>query len=93
VPPAALLPATEGGTSVMVVGSDSVAHEHKVQTGVREPEKVQIVDGVKEGDQVVIAGGVGLGDGAKVKVEKAGEKDKADEKEKPDAKEKAGAHE
>jgi HlyD family secretion protein len=93
VPPAALLPATEGGTSVMVVGNDSVAHEHKVQTGVREPEKVQIVDGVKEGDQVVIAGGVGLGDGAKVKVEKAGEKDKADEKEKPDAKEKAGAHE
>ncbi len=88
VPPAALVSATEGGTSVMVVGSDSVAHEHKVQVGVREPEKVQIVDGVKAGDRVVVAGAVGLSDGAKVKVEKAGEGGDKDDK-----KEKAGGHE
>jgi HlyD family secretion protein len=90
VPTAALLPASEGGTSVMVVGADSVAHEHKVQVGVREPEKVQILDGVALGNKVVTAGGVGLQDGAKVKVGKPGEKDKGDEKDKGGEKAKAG---
>jgi HlyD family secretion protein len=89
VPAAAILPASDGGTSVMVVGSDSVAHEKKVQVGVREPDKVQIVSGVSPGDPVVIVGGVGLQDGAKVKIEKPGEKP-AEADEKAGAKEKAG---
>jgi HlyD family secretion protein len=71
VPASALLPATEGGTSVMAVGPDSVAHEKKVTVGVRGPDKVQILSGLAPGDRVVIGGGLGLADGAKVKVEKA----------------------
>ena len=76
VPPTALLPAADGGTSVMVVGADSVAHEKKVQVGVRDADKVQILSGVQPGNQVVVVGGVGLQDGAKVQVEKPGEKEK-----------------
>jgi multidrug efflux pump subunit AcrA (membrane-fusion protein) len=81
VPSTAILPATDGGTSVIVAGSDSVAHEKKVEIGIREPDKVQILSGVKPGDQVVTVGGVGLQDGTKVKIEKPGEKPaEADEK-------------
>ncbi|HYM11268.1 MAG TPA: efflux RND transporter periplasmic adaptor subunit [Bryobacterales bacterium] len=83
VPPAALLPSAEGGTSVMVVGADSVAHERKVQVGVSEADRVQILSGVKPGEQVITVGGLGLQDGAKVRVEKPGEKPAA---EKPEAK-------
>lgn len=73
VPPAALLPNAEGETTVMVVGPDSKAHEHKVETGVREPDKVQILSGVKPGEQVITVGGVGLEDNAQVTVAKPGE--------------------
>jgi multidrug efflux pump subunit AcrA (membrane-fusion protein) len=88
VPTAAILPSSDGGTSVIVAGSDSVAHEKKVQVGIREPDKVQILSGVSAGDQVVIVGGVGLQDGTKVRVEKPGEKP-AEADEKPAGKEKA----
>ena len=86
VPPAALLPNAEGETTVMVV-ADSVAHEHKVEVGVREPDKVQILSGVKPGEQVITLGGVGLEDKAKVSVQKPGEK-AAGEKEADDKGEK-----
>lgn len=91
VPAAAILPSSEGGTSVIVAGSDSVAHEKKVQIGIREPDKVQILSGVSPGDPVVIVGGVGLQDGTKVRIEKPGEKpaeadEKAGAKEKPEEK-------
>ena len=33
----------------MVVGPDSVAHEQKVEAGVREPDKVQILSGLAAG--------------------------------------------
>ena len=72
VPTSALLPSTEGGNSVMVIGSDSIAHEHKVQVGVRELEKVQILDGVESGERIVVGGGFGLQDGSHVRVEKPG---------------------
>jgi len=88
VPTAAVLPSAEGDTVVMVVGTDSVAHEHKVEVGVREPDKVQIVSGVKPGEEVVISGGVGLEDKAKVRLEKPGEKPEGDEK--PGAEKAAG---
>jgi len=83
VPAAALLPTAEGETVVMVVGSDSLAHEKKVEIGIREPDKVQIVSGVSPGEQVITLGGLGLEDKAKVTIQKPGEKadeDKADEK-------------
>jgi len=73
VPPTALLPSQEGGAAVMVVTPDLVAHQHSVKVGVRNDDKVQILDGVKPADRVVIAGGVGLQDGAKVKIQPAGE--------------------
>jgi HlyD family secretion protein len=70
VPPEAILPSADGGTAVMVIGADGIAHEKKVEVGVREPDKVQIASGVAVGQQVVIGGGVGLQDGTKVVVRK-----------------------
>ncbi len=69
-PAAALLSSDEGGNQVIVVGRDSVAHARKVETGVRDGDKVQILNGAKPGEQVVTVGGLGLEDGAKVEVEK-----------------------
>ena len=83
IPASGLLPSAEGDTIVMVVGADSVAHERKVEVGVREPDKVQILSGLKVGEQVITVGGVGLEDKAKVRIEKPGEK--------PEGEEKAGA--
>ena len=68
VPAAAILPGEEGGTAVLVVGSDSVAHLRKVDMGIREGDKVQILNGAKPGESVVIVGGLGVEDKAKVKV-------------------------
>ncbi|MDQ6666456.1 MAG: efflux RND transporter periplasmic adaptor subunit, partial [Acidobacteriota bacterium] len=74
VPASALLSSDEGGDKVMVVTPDSTAHEHKVEVGIRDGDKVQIASGIKEGDQVIIAGGLGLDDKAKVIVDSGAEK-------------------
>jgi multidrug efflux pump subunit AcrA (membrane-fusion protein) len=76
VPPAALLPSEEGGTQVIVVGADSVAHARKVEVGARETDKVQILSGLKPGEQVVTVGGLGVENGAKVTIEKPGAAEK-----------------
>ncbi|MGD0497595.1 MAG: efflux RND transporter periplasmic adaptor subunit [Bryobacteraceae bacterium] len=68
VPVAAILPGEEGGTAVLVVGSDSIAHLRKVDVGIREGDKAQLLNGVKPGESVVIVGGLGVEDKAKVKV-------------------------
>ena len=68
VPVAAILPGEEGGTAVVVVSSDSIAHLRKVDVGIREGDKVQLLNGVKPGESVVIVGGLGVEDKAKVKV-------------------------
>ncbi len=52
----------------MVVTRDSVAHERRVNVGVRQGDRVQIVSGLQAGDQVVVSGGLGLEDKAKVSV-------------------------
>jgi RND family efflux transporter MFP subunit len=70
IPPAALLPSQQGGTIVMVVGADSVAHERKIETGVTEPDKLQVVSGLQPGERVITVGGLGLQDGAKVQIGK-----------------------
>jgi HlyD family secretion protein len=96
IPAAALLPSAEGGVQVLVIGSDSKAHEKKVEVGIRELDKVQIIKGVAVGEKVITVGGVGLEDGAKVTVKAAGEDkgdkgdkdDKADKAEKPEQPEK-----
>jgi HlyD family secretion protein len=87
IPIAALLPSAEGGVQVLVVGADSKAHEKKVEVGIREPDKVQIVKGVAVGEKVITVGGVGLEDGAKVTLSAPGE-DKGDKDEKPEKAEK-----
>jgi len=79
VPTAALLSAEEGGAMVLVVTADNTAHQRKVEVGVREPDKIQILSGVSPGEQVVVVGGVGLDDKSKVKIVKADAGDK-DEK-------------
>lgn len=88
IPVAALLPSAEGGVQVMVVGADSKAHERKVEVGVREPDKVQILKGVAVGEKVITVGGVGLEDGAKVTLAAPGEdkEDKGDPGDKGDGK-------
>jgi RND family efflux transporter MFP subunit len=68
VPATAILPGEEGGTAVLVVSSDSVAHLRKVDLGIREGDKVQLLNGVKPGESVVVVGGLGVDDKAKVKV-------------------------
>ena len=68
VPVAAILPGEEGGTAVLVVTPDHIAHRRSVKLGVREGDKVQILNGVRPGEEVVIVGGIGLDDKAKVKV-------------------------
>jgi RND family efflux transporter MFP subunit len=68
VPQAAILPGEEGGTAVLVVSSDSVAHKRNVQLGVRQGDKVQVVNGVLPGEDVVTVGGMGVDDKAKVKI-------------------------
>ncbi len=68
VPAEAILTASDGATSVMVIGQDQVAHRAGVKTGIRQEGEVQILSGVKAGDQVVTQGVYGLTDGAKVTI-------------------------
>jgi HlyD family secretion protein len=72
IPLAAILPLHEGSVAVMVVGSDSLAHERQIEIGIREADKVQVLQGLEPGEQVIVVGGLGLEDKAKVRIEKAG---------------------
>jgi len=74
IPLAAILPAQEGATTVMVAGPDSLAHQKTIEVGIREGDKVQVLKGLEPGEQVIVVGALGLEDKAKVRVEKAGEK-------------------
>ena len=73
VPKSALLVDPKEGSSVMVVGSDSHAHQRKVQTGIQQDDRVEIVQGLKEGEVVVTVGAYGLPDNVKVTVQKQSE--------------------
>ena len=68
VPAAAILPGEEGGTAVLVVTPDNIVHRRTVQVGVRQGDKVQIVNGVLPREDVVVSGGMGLDDKAKVRI-------------------------
>jgi multidrug efflux pump subunit AcrA (membrane-fusion protein) len=67
VPAAAILAGEEGGNAVLVIDSESVAHKHAVTLGIREGDKVQILNGARPGDEVVVVGGLGVDDKAKVR--------------------------
>jgi RND family efflux transporter MFP subunit len=70
VPTSAILTASDGTTSVMVIGKDQHAHQTSVKTGIREGEEVQILSGLHAGEQVVTEGAYGLPDGTKVEISK-----------------------
>ena len=74
IPLAAILPTEEGGSIVLVVGSDSLAHERKIEIGIRETDRVQVLKGLEPGEQVIVVGGLGLEDGARVRIEATDEK-------------------
>ena len=80
VPASAVLTATDGSATVMVIGSDHHARQLAVKVGIRQDENVQILDGLKEGQSVVATGAYGLPDNTKVSVEAAKEKETATEK-------------
>lgn len=68
VPSAAILPAEDGSTSVLIVESDGTAKKRPAKIGLRTADTVQILDGVSPTDLVITEGGYGLDDGTKVKV-------------------------
>jgi HlyD family secretion protein len=86
VPAAAVQPGPDGTTVVMLLGSDGLAHQTPVHTGVKQDDDIQILDGVKVGDKVILSGAYGLPDKTKVKVEDA----KASPEKEPAGKEPAG---
>jgi multidrug efflux pump subunit AcrA (membrane-fusion protein) len=71
VPASSILTAQDGSTTVMLAGSDGMAHQQSVKLGIRNGDDVQIVEGVKEGDKVVSTGAYGLPDKTKIKIEAA----------------------
>jgi HlyD family secretion protein len=75
IPSAAILPAEDGGTNVLVVGADGTARKKPVKVGMRTPDVVQILSGVTPSDLVVTDGGYGLDSGARVRVGKKDEED------------------
>lgn len=85
VPADAIFPSEEGGTVVKVIDDKDVAHDAKVNVGVRQNDLAQVT-GVDAGQRVVTVGGLGLEDKAKVRVLKPGEKAGGEEDEKEDEK-------
>jgi HlyD family secretion protein len=71
VPAQSLLTGPDGQTVVMVVGPDDKAHQTPVHAGIKQQERVQIVDGVQAGQRVITEGAYGLPDNTKVRVEPA----------------------
>jgi RND family efflux transporter MFP subunit len=82
---AATLEATNADEgTVMVVDSESIAHEQKVTVGIRTPDKIEITSGLQGGETVVIEGNYALPDGTKVEVsEEKEEKEESPSEEKP----------
>ncbi len=67
VPQSALVSDSGHGHFVMVIGSEGHAHQTKVETGIEQEGKVQIVSGLKAGELIVGQGAYGLPDGTMVK--------------------------
>ena len=83
VPSEAIVTPSSGKTSVMIIGSDGVAHLTPVATGIADAGMTQVLAGITPGQQVVTTGAASLDDGTKVQIKAAGDDDKSDDK--PDA--------
>lgn len=77
IPATALLTSPDGGSYVMLAGSDNRAHQKTIKAGVRQGDEVQILDGVAEGDRVIASGAYGLPDNTKIRAEAAQESGEA----------------
>jgi HlyD family secretion protein len=73
VPAASVLTAQDGATTVMLIGPDNRAHQTPVKVGIRDGDRIQIVDGVAPGSKVIVSGAYALPDKTKVTVEAAAE--------------------
>jgi HlyD family secretion protein len=74
IPQAAILPSDKGSAKVLIFGSDSLAHERRIEIGITETDKVQVLKGLEQDEQVIVVGGLGLKDKAKVRIEKVDKK-------------------
>ena len=68
IPAAAVLTAQDGSKSVMLVGSDNVAHKKAITIGISDGDDVQVTSGLAPSDMVITGGAFGLDEGTKVKV-------------------------
>lgn len=67
VPSESIVVASSGKPTVMVIGSDGIAHQTAVTTGLVDSGLTQILSGVGAGQQVVTTGAASLDDGTHVK--------------------------
>lgn len=82
--PASALLADQGVTSVMVAAPDGHAHKTPVKVGIRDDDRVQILEGLQPSDKVIAAGAYGLPDNSKITTAEAapeGKSEAKDEKE------------
>jgi membrane fusion protein (multidrug efflux system) len=69
-PASALLKTPEGATTVMIV-KDGHAQQVEVQAGIRDGDRVQVIQGLAGGETVIVQGSYGLPDKTKVKIAEA----------------------
>ena len=84
IPSAAVLTAEDGTTTVMVAGSDGVAHQARITVGFRQQDEVLITSGLQAGQRVVTKGAYGLPDKTKIIVEAPKPAGEATDKDKKD---------
>jgi HlyD family secretion protein len=83
-PSNAIFKNAEGGSYVLVAGTDKKAHQKVVQLGVRNSELTQIISGINAGDPIIVSGGYAMRDGTTIEIEKPSGGDK-DDKDQPTA--------
>jgi hypothetical protein len=66
VPASSVIAEDNGSTTVVTVKPDNTVVSQKVQVGIQQGDKVQIVSGLSAGEKVISSGGYGLPDGTKV---------------------------
>jgi len=69
IPLNSVLTAPDGGTTVMLAGSDGRAHQKTVKLGIRSGGDVQVLEGLSANDKVVANGAYGLPDKTKIKIQ------------------------
>ncbi len=56
----------ETSGTVITIDKDDIAHETKVEIGLKTKDEVQIVEGLEDGERIVVEGNLGLSDGTKI---------------------------